>query len=61
VVAVVKPAFTGLEGAALFFGAAFALVVLSLLVRIGNQGERERDREEAARAFLDRHGRWPDE
>jgi len=28
---------------------------------MGVSGDAERDREEEARAYFDRHGRWPDE
>jgi ABC-type transport system involved in cytochrome bd biosynthesis fused ATPase/permease subunit len=40
-----------------------ALIVwmINWLFRIGVQSNRERDREEQAREYFDRHGRWPDE
>ena len=44
-----------------FTGAGLALLLISALVRIGSQGDRERDREEAARDYFSKHGRWPDE
>jgi hypothetical protein len=44
-----------------FTGAAIAVLLLNLLFRIGVQGQDERDREEEARAYFDRHGRWPDD
>jgi hypothetical protein len=44
-----------------FTGAAIAVLLLNLLFRIGVQGEEERDREVEARAYFDRHGRWPDD
>jgi hypothetical protein len=43
-----------------FFGAGVAIWLIGLLVRIGNEGDLERDHEEAARAHFDEHGRWPD-
>ena len=43
-----------------FVGAGAAVALISVLVRIGNEGDLERDREEAARAYFDEHGRWPD-
>jgi hypothetical protein len=43
-----------------FTGAGIAVFLLNLLFRIGVQGEQERDREADARAYFDRHGRWPD-
>jgi hypothetical protein len=44
-----------------FTGAGLAILLIGLLVQIGNAGERERDKEEAARAYFEEHGRWPDE
>jgi uncharacterized membrane protein YoaK (UPF0700 family) len=49
-----------LAGAALFFSAASAVLLLNVLYRIGVQGDKERDREGEARAYFDKHGRWPD-
>jgi len=40
-------------------GIAFlAIIALMFVPALGN---RDRDREEEARAFFDAHGRWPDE
>jgi hypothetical protein len=50
----------GLAAGALFFSAASAILLLNVLFRIGVEGDKERDREEAARAYFDEHGRWPD-
>ena len=47
-------------GAALFFSAGSAVLLLNVLYRIGVQGDEERDREDEARAYFDEHGRWPD-
>src|SRR3977135_3520799 len=44
-----------------FTGAGISVFVLNLLFRIGVEGDVERDREDEARAYFDRHGRWPDE
>lgn len=44
-----------------FTGAGLAVLLIGLLVRIGVEGDRERDREEAAREYFSKHGRWPDE
>ena len=52
------------EGLGAFFaatGAALSVLLLNVLFRAGVKGDRERDEEEAARAYFDRHGRWPDE
>jgi hypothetical protein len=50
-----------LEGWAMLVGAGFALLVFNLLIRIGASGDKDRDREEAARRYLMEHGHWPDE
>jgi hypothetical protein len=56
-----NPTLDGLEGAAHIIGAGLAIGLLNLLFRIGMTGDRERDEEDAAREFFDRHGHWPDE
>ena len=48
-------------GAALFFSAAGAVLLLNVLYRIGVEGDKERDTEQSARDFFDEHGHWPDE
>ena len=50
----------GLAAGAFFFSSASAVLLLNVLYRIGVEGDKERDREEEARAYFDRHGRWPD-
>jgi hypothetical protein len=50
----------GLPAGALFFSAGTAVLLLNVLYRIGVEGDKERDREEAAREYFDEHGRWPD-
>ena len=44
-----------------FTGAGLAILLIGALLRIGTEGDKERDREEAAREYFDRHGRWPDD
>jgi hypothetical protein len=51
----------GIAAGALFISAASAVLLLNVLHRMGVEGDRERDREEAARAYFDEHGRWPGE
>jgi hypothetical protein len=58
---VLEPNSTGLEGFCAGAGAAMALLLLNWLFRAGVSGDRDRDREEAAREYFDRHGHWPDE
>jgi uncharacterized membrane protein YoaK (UPF0700 family) len=49
-----------LAAAALFFSAATAVLLLNVLHRMGVEGDKDRDREDRARAYFDEHGRWPD-
>ena len=49
------------DGWAMCLGAAGAILLMNLLFRYGARGDRERDDEDAARAFYGEHGYWPDE
>jgi hypothetical protein len=51
----------GIAAGAMFISAATAVLLLNVLFRIGVEGDKERDREDAARAYFDEHGHWPDE
>lgn len=42
-------------------GAGLSVALLNLLYRVGVQGDRERESEDDARRYFDRHGRWPEE
>jgi predicted membrane metal-binding protein len=57
----IEPNAIGIEGFAMAAGAAIALLLLNLLFRAGVSGDREREREQAAREYFAQHGRWPDE
>ena len=57
----VDPSTDRAEGAAAIVGAGLSIWLLNVLFRVGVAGERERDREDAARAFFDEHGYWPGE
>ena len=50
---------TDLEGGAGIVGAGISIYFLNWLFRLGVDGEREREREDEAREYFDRHGRWP--
>jgi hypothetical protein len=52
---------TRIEGWALFTGAGLSVLLLNLLFRFGVKGEEERAQEDAARAYFDEHGEWPEE
>lgn len=58
---IVSPSLTAAEGAAGVIGAGLAIWLFNWLFRIGLAGEKDRDDEERAREYFDRHGRWPDE
>ena len=51
---------TALEGGAGLVSAGLAIFFLNWLFRIGAQGDSEREAEDRAREYFDRHGRWPD-
>jgi hypothetical protein len=57
----IEPNSIGLEGFAMATGAALSVLFLNWLFREGVRGDRERESEEAARDYYDKHGRWPDE
>jgi ABC-type transport system involved in cytochrome bd biosynthesis fused ATPase/permease subunit len=49
------------QGAGVFLiGVAGLVVLANAFVRLSLQSERDREREEARRAYFDEHGRWPD-
>ncbi|MEA2429470.1 MAG: hypothetical protein QOF37_3098 [Thermoleophilaceae bacterium] len=51
----------GIEIGGMFLGAGIAVFLLNFFFRMGVSGEADRDREEEARRYFDRHGHWPDE
>ena len=53
-----KSAFHGGMG---IIGAGIAVGLLSLYSACGASGEQDRDDEDEAREYFDRHGRWPDD
>jgi hypothetical protein len=58
---VISPDIVGVEGFALMLGGGLGVVVSNRIHRMGLQGEKDRDDEMDARAFLDTYGVWPDE
>jgi len=44
-----------------FVGAGFAVLLLNFFYRMSVEGESDRDREQEARDYFDKHGRWPDQ
>ena len=55
------PESTRYEGFAMCLGAGLAVFLLNWLFRLGAAGDRDREREDAAREYLGEHGRWPDD
>ncbi len=51
---------TNVLGGAGFVSAGLAIYLINWLFRAGASGDREREREDAAREYFDAHGRWPD-
>jgi hypothetical protein len=51
----------GIEGGTLLISAGLSVWLLNWFYRVGVKGDRDRDSEDEARAFFDRHGYWPDE
>jgi hypothetical protein len=49
------------EGWAMCVGSGLAILLMNVLFRFGARGDRERDREVAARDFYAEHGYWPGE
>jgi hypothetical protein len=42
-------------------GVALVVMLLNLALRLGVSSTQDREREEAAREYFDRTGRWPDD
>lgn len=57
----VSDSSSGLHGGLGIIGAGIAVWLLSYFYRVGASGELERDAEDEARIYFDRHGRWPDD
>lgn len=56
-----NPGGFGVDGFAMAVGGGLSVLLINFLFRLGVEGDREREREEEARRYLDRHGVWPDE
>jgi hypothetical protein len=52
---------TSIEGAAALWGAGLSVLLLNWLHRVGVTGDKDREDEDDARAYFERHGHWPDE
>jgi hypothetical protein len=61
IVAIAGPSNYGPDALAALVGAGGAIYLMNKFMRMGIEGDADRDVEEARRMFLDRYGRWPDE
>jgi hypothetical protein len=61
VVLIVNPGGFGADGFAMAVGGGLSVLMINFLFRLGVSGDREREAEEQARRYFDKHGRWPDE
>ncbi len=61
VLLVLNPGGFGVEGFSMSVGGGLSVLLLNWMFRLGVSGDRERDREEEARRYLEQHGHWPDE
>jgi hypothetical protein len=52
---------TDLEGGGGIVSAGLAIFFVNWLFRTGAAGDLERQREDEAREYFDRHGHWPDQ
>ena len=52
---------TSMEGGAGLISAGLAIWFINWLFRQSARSDADREREDRAREFFDRHGRWPDE
>lgn len=61
VLVAVNPSGLGVDGFAMAAGGGLSVLLINFLYRLGVSGDREREREEEARRYLEEHGVWPDE
>jgi len=56
-----NPGGFGVEGFSMSVGGGLSVLMLNWMFRLGVSGDDEREREEQARRYLEKHGHWPDE
>ena len=61
VLLVLNPGGFGVEGFSMSVGGGLSVLMLNWMFRLGVSGDDEREREEQARRYLEKHGYWPDE
>lgn len=61
VMLIVSPAGLGVDGFAMAVGGGLSVLMINFLFRLGVGGDEDRAREDAARAYFDEHGEWPED
>lgn len=61
VVLIVSPGGFGVDGFAMAVGSGLSVLLINFMYRVSLASNKDRDDEEAARRYLQEHGRWPDE
>ena len=61
VLLIINPGGFGVDGFSLSVGAGLSVLLINWMFRLGVSGDREREDEEEARRYLEKHGYWPDE
>jgi len=61
VVLILNPGGFGVDGFGLLEGAGLSVLLLNWMFRLGVAGDKDREREEAARRYFEEHGHWPGE
>ena len=61
VVLIVNPGGFGVDGFSMAVGGGLSVLLINWMFRLGVSGDREREREEDARRYLEKYGHWPDE
>ena len=61
VMLIVDPSGLGVDGFAMAVGGGLSVLLINFLFRLGVSSDKEREKEELARAYFDEHGEWPEE
>ena len=61
VILVVSPSGLGVDGFAMSVGGGLSVLMINGLYRLGVSGDKDREREEDARRYLEEYGEWPED
>ena len=61
VLAVLNPGGVGVDGFAMAVGGGLSVLLINFLFRLSVTSNLDREREEAARRYLEEHGEWPED